>query len=344
MHKYYPILLSKSGEIKALKHLERHVKKEVAPVIQLLDLQTPLVTDPLYKFLINDWKFPSNKILIDVSLFPNLEGRTNEIKDFLQSIIRAGVNAVPCIQINSPSTYLNMVKSLVERQGCSVCIKTSNRSGGFNNFSQSTYNTMGMVGAIPENTILLLDMGYVTEHDYLVIGSVASFSINSLQAVEGWSDIIVAAGSFPINLNDYSVRATPHDLPRYEWKLWENLMTTTLSGMIKYGDFGTKHPIYQNLDGFAGSISVKYTRPHKFIVYRGEKSKNHRNGHRQYVTHAAKLISGDEYSGIEFSWGDLEINQKATQNIESENCKPGNASTWVQFSQNHHITLVHGLI
>lgn len=339
MHKYYPILLSKDGEIKAMTRLEQRVKNEVSPIIQVL-----AINDSLTNFLRTHWSFTLNRVILDFSLFPNLSTTTREVKDFLDGIFRAGVQAVPCVQDNSPQSYLALVKQLIASQGCAVCVKASNDSGGFNNYSQQVNNMLQTLQTTPANVILLLDLGYAQAGNYIVLANVASYAMQSLGTLNNWLGIVVASGSFPENLSNFEPASTAYRITRHEWNLWQYLNTTGFGGQILYGDFGTKYPIYQDVDSYAASISVKYTSPTHFVIYRGQRTDLHADGHGQYITHASRLIRTADYPGNTFSWGDEQIHEKAHQNMNNVKRKTGNPATWVQYSQNHHITLLHSLL
>jgi hypothetical protein len=71
----------------------------------------------------------------------------------------------------------------------------------------------------------------------------------------------------------------------------------------------------------------------------------HKLGNGQYIVHAKKLINNEDvYSGKEFSWGDAKIFIVSQENEDSIHNKPGNAKNWVEYSQNHHITLIESLL
>jgi hypothetical protein len=342
MHKYYPVLLSKGGELKALQHLEQRVKASVAPVLQILELK-PTIN----KFLRTHWSFDSNRVLLDFSLLSDMDTLAvqNNVRAFILDVVGAGVNAIPCVQINSPDGYVNLVRNLIQSNGSQVCIKTSNASGGFDNYGQQINGFAGRLGSNPMNTMLLLDLGYVLEWNCNLMANVATMSLRTLNSVSDWMGIIVASGSFPQNLSDLTARPSAHEQPMHEWSLWRRILDTDIADNVRYGDFGTKHPIYQDVEGFAGTISVKYTVPSKFVIYRGHLSKSHPHGHGQYITHALSLATTPGwYSGADFSWGDDKIYEKSRQDISNPKRTPGSAATWVQYSQNHHITLMHSLL
>ncbi len=77
MKKYFPILLSKAGEMVALLNLTLAVKNETAPVIQvlsdnLLDDEGNY-DDALQKKLLQMWNFKGNQMLLDVSLIDDIK-------------------------------------------------------------------------------------------------------------------------------------------------------------------------------------------------------------------------------------------------------------------------------
>jgi len=156
--------------------------------------------------------------------------------------------------------------------------------------------------------------------------------------------VIVAAGSFPENLGSLNPAGRVYRLNRYEWGLWTSLQSNKgVKGTVKYSDYGTKYPYYSEAN-FQGSCSIKYTQEDDFVIYRGQISSNHPDGNGQYLTFSGQLIASSDYSGATFSWGDARIDFYAQQNISDPKRKTGNAGSWVEISQNHHITLLTSLL
>ncbi|HKO81262.1 MAG TPA: hypothetical protein VJU78_12740 [Chitinophagaceae bacterium] len=157
-------------------------------------------------------------------------------------------------------------------------------------------------------------------------------------------EIIVASGSFLTDLGRLPAPPTINSpaivyrLPRLEWNIWKALQAQKLPAPIKYGDYGTKHPYYLPA-AFEGSSSIKYTVENDFVIYRGRKGSEHAKGGGQYNDSAKLLINSPDYSGQNFSWGDAKIYE-----IGNRIDKPGNPGSWVQISQNHHITILHSLL
>lgn len=334
---YFPILVSKAGELTALQHLTQSVKNQTSPIIQIL----PGQIDNVQNFLTNHWSFANNSILIDFSLHRSAD--TIELTSFFNNLSNSSVNAVPVIQQNSPQVYLSFVAALISNSNYDICIRASNNSGGFLNYNSQVSNIMQNQNIQARNTILLLDFGYVTQNDYNVF---ASFIVNLIQNIPNanqYRNIIISGGSFPTDLSNLAANRV-HLLQRYEWDMWQSA-SLGLSNRpnVKYGDYGTKYPFHSEAN-FQGTCSIKYTTQSHFVIYRGELSRNHPNGNGQYIIFSNQLVTSQYYSGATFSWGDDRIQTIANQNITSQRTSPGNAGTWVQISQNHHLTLLDSLL
>jgi hypothetical protein len=333
--KYYPILISKAGELTALANLSQHVKEETSPVIEVLSEALGNVE----AHLLQHWSFPGNQVLIDFSLFEDIEERSAEVRPLFERLIAAGVNAVPVVQQNSFHQYIDIVRDLIASFSIKVCIRTSNQSGGFIGYITQVEDLVTALGTNSANTLLLLDLGYVENHTYNNLAAVAILTVQALLAHNNqWAEIIVGAGSFPENLNGLVPNNVYH-LDRYEWHIWLLIQASEgISHVVKYSDYGTKNPVYTDAS-FLGTSSIKYTTADHFVIYRGELPQNHPRGMGQYIDKARALISTADYSGSGFSWGDGRMDAMVTANT-----KTGNPKTWVEISQNHHITLLHSLV
>ncbi len=354
MKKYYPILLSKKGEIVALQHLTQNAKDDIVPIIEIVDdslekLADKVSTKKVYKdeleiFLRTHWGFFGNQIILDFSLVSEIDSKLEIIGKMISSLLNSGVNVIPALQMNSSSNFGKLVIELIKKYSLSVCWRTSEGSGGYDNFKIGVDKFLPYVGLKPDRVILLLDLGYAKYDRYNSLRDIAKNNIKSLnQKVNEWLAVVVAASSFPENLGEFKSRKAPHIIERNEWKIWKSLIGDSELSSIRYGDFGTKYPFYVEAN-FAGTISIKYSTEAEFIIYKGELTNEHPDGHGQYITHAAELSKSKYYSSKDFSWGDMKIDEIGKQNIKAANRKTGSSTTWVQISQNHHIALLHSLL
>ena len=352
MKKYFPILVSKKGEIVALQHLEQNVKDEISPVIEVIDASIIKKNknggfeykNDLEKFFKTHWSFFGNQVIMDFSLFQRWDLHSEKIRELLIYLINSGVNIVPSIQKNSSKIYSEIVKELVDDYSCNVCVRTSILLDGFYQFNNDI-KELGVGFKIrPKNIVLLLDLTEVTIDNYKSSTDRAISTIESLNyPISEWSDVIVASSSFPENLTDFLVSPPERRIKRYEWESWKIIASLDSLKEVKYGDYGTKSAIYTEV-GFAGTISLKYSCKEEYIIYRGELTVNHRLGHKQFIKHSQYLVKNESYSSKEFSWGDLRYYEISLQDYEDDTAKSGNTTNWVQFSQNHHLTLMHSIL
>lgn len=338
MKKYYPILLSKAGELTALSELTLNVKNEITPIIEVL----PDNVGSLHKKLVENWAFEGNEIYLDFSLYTPYD---KQIKTLILNLSTGGVNVVPLVQTNSEARYLALLQNLIAQRAIThVCIRVSNFSGGFLNVNGQVATLLGNLGITRNRSSILIDLGFVDQNNYNAVSALAVNLITGINRKEDYRQIIVASGSFLENLSALTPPGRLYRLQRFEWDIWLAIQQDQhIADLVRYGDYGTKYPIFKDVN-YVGSCSIKYTLESEFLVYRGEISKNHRDGNGQYITFADRLVRSVDYSGAAFSWGDGQIEFYANQSLTDPKRKTGNAKTWVEISQNHHITLLHSLL
>ncbi|MGJ1243363.1 MULTISPECIES: beta family protein [Sphingobacterium] len=337
MKKYYPIFVSKSGELRALKELSQKVKNEISPIIEVI----PDNYKRVLNFAINEWTFNNNELYLDFSLCSPYDDQ--ETQKLIESLILAQVNVVPVINKSSDSRQIDYIKKLLINSKISkICYRLYNGEFSSANIQQDIDSFIKKIGTNRKNLSILLDFGVVQHSNYLLYSKEAILLSKLLKQLD-LNSIIVSSGSFPQNLSSLTPAGHLYSLQRYEWHFWLELQKVPeLCGLIYYSDFGTKYPKYIEAN-YPGTCSIKYTTEFEFLIYRGELSKSHHLGNGQFIVFASKLITNQQYSGQNFSWGDGRIFSISTQ-LNSMQQTPGNLGTWVQISQNHHITITHSLL
>lgn len=334
MKKYYPTLLCKTGEFKAISELTSQVKNRISPIFKVLDEESP---DKLVAALTGSWTFNNNQALIDFSLTSFSNGQRRSL---LRNLINAGVNAVPVVSIGASAPEWQMINRICEETDCRIAIKAT--ASELNNFNNDIQRLIRDNNIDIQNSILIIDLELIDQQRYSPYATLVNTSIASLNNHKKWHSIVVVSGSFLENLTPLAAGRT-HRLSRYEWLLW-NMLNKIPN--LRYGDYGTKHPIYSDTEArFAGSCSVKYTTTNDYVIFRGEKAQNHPQGNGQYINHSNALIITSDYSGATFCWGDQRISHFASQALLPINKqKPGSTTNWVSISQNHHISLLDSLL
>lgn len=346
MKRYYPILLSKPGELIALSHLSNSVKSEITPIIEVVDRLADAngYNQKLQETFTDLWSFDDNQLFLDFSLYPDVNGDISYIRRLFINLLKNGVNVVPVVMFTSEARYLALVQTLISNFDCDVCIRENNNGRGFINFNTELAAILAQLNTTPANSYIVIDLGFSETGNYNLLITVAHAAITALHNINDWKEIIVASGSFLPDLGSLAAPVTNtsaarvYRLQRFEWDIWTILNGLQLPREVKYGDYGTKHPYYLPA-AFEGSCSIKYTTTHEYVIYRGRKASDHSKGGNQYNDSARSLIASADYYGQPFSWGDEEIFL-----IGNRKDKPGNAGKWVQISQNHHITTLHQLL
>lgn len=333
MKKYYPILKSKDGEVKALSTLTASDKLQVEPVIEVLPDNMKAVLSNLPPI----WSFEGNSVLVDASYYFLSNSNIDVFIDFLEKLLSANVNVVPVVEFESPDDYINEIASFIQHYKTKVCIRVQKQFLKPNIINSLLPDLLNTLNTSPDNTYLLLDLHYINKSTYSNSAAQLSLTLQSLPNTYDWHRVIIAAGSFPADLSDFAPD-TVSPIERYEWTIWQSLKSLPFVNSLFYGDYGIKNPIH-NDQGFQGTSSVKYTTEESFVIYRGIKPGNHRLGNGQYHEKCKQLIIDSHYDGNIFSWADGEMYDCAHRTS-----KPGNAGTWVKIGHSRHISKLISLL
>lgn len=351
---YVPILKTKRAEFSAITQLTPSVKSKIIPLFEIepvpLDPDTD-VPNKTYDILLNgfDRKLAAacanipfiyiDGILIDEQFID--AGDTYPITNAITQARMAGLHVVPVSSPTRTVSYLREIDSLVQGE---VCLRLTTIDLA-NPQLVSAY--ISRLNISHQNIDVVIDLrDSVSEESWQSGRSkmLALGLINNLQNLNSFRRVILAAGSFPVDLSQISIGV--HCQPRFEWHLWQNLCRgAELARGVIYSDYGVQHPDYTRLATRFPSVSasVRYTGNDDFWVFRGQVANQY--GYDQYGAHAQAIVAHREYSGAAFSVGDQDINDYAVTHAQYlQNPLPthkfGSAEVWRRIGQNHHITKV----
>jgi len=350
MKKYFPILVSKLGEIKALECLTQAAKEEISPVIELtpdmfLDGWTEKKKnaeaaadekrmknnlDPidrtarkqkgyeniLLTSLKKHWIFPDNQILLDFTHCGLTLPRY--ISEFLAVLNSSNINVVPVVSATNSQDIIDLILKFVTENDRPICLRFD--SNNFDKISEQTIfdNLVTSYNVNRNRVMILLDGGYIEGHTYEMFKKYTLEALSSLPNTNDWREIIVSFGSFPKDLSDSSLvaRKEPHLLKRHEWVIWQDIKkANACGGRVRYSDYGIKHPAYEEI-GFPGTASIKYSSENNFVIYKGKKSGETKLGNAQYIMHAKELVTSEYYTNEHFCWGDENIMEYSKKSPE----------------------------
>jgi len=327
--KYFPILVAKAGELAALSHLQQEIKNEICPVIQVLDLNYT----KLNAFLDN-WNFVENEIFLDFSILKSDSNR--DFESFFRRILERGVNFKPVINFNDRTDYIQCVRELLSNNIITDCVVRCKNL----NIEEPKNQIIRDFNIRSEQVSVIIDCGYITNTP---LANNVERSISRITNIASLKQIIIASGSFPVDLGSITPNSITH-LTRHEWNFWNLIkQNMIISCPLYYSDYGTKHPIHRE-SHFRGSCSIKYSTEFEFVVFRGMVPGADNLGNNQYIVHSRNLVRSDFYSGNGFSWADDRIHHYSSLDENNHRSQPGSSQTWVEISQNHHITLLTRLL
>jgi len=344
---YVPVLKLRSSEMKALQFLDINVKENIMPVIQILsdklqDRKGDYLTGKL-KELIGAFSESNMSFYADFEFVSNREMFL--IEEFLKLVTLHNIKFIPVLSfIKSLPIYRSLIKEKYLQNG--ICLKfDENRIRNLEikdfliYFNETVNNCKGFF-QLNESQIdihLCLEELKANESTQLT-----KRIVEILSNIDNGSDfrrIFVSVGSFPKDLSEILVD-TERVLYRHEWDFWKSLQFLQNKYNLIYSDYGNIHPIYDpDQNGHIGSCSIKYTMEEDYLILRGTKPNKHPEASGQYRTKSLALVNNKIYDGPGFSWGDYKILQVAQQTEST-----GNASKWVQYTLNHHISKICSLM
>lgn len=343
---YMPILKGKAGEFIALKNLSSTVKKSIMPLIEIdpvdIDLETGLAKKN-YNDHLNGYfkKFTDigtdiSNYLIDASLIDEEHISPEDVdplENILTQLAENKIKATPVINLYCPEWYRASLKKNIDNSlGLRVTPLDLLASDDINRLLKELKITK-------EETYLIIDFEYVEDENSYIKN--LHKAVKAIQDLKDWKAVIIAAGSFPMDMTGID-RGTS-TTTRIEWKAWNSLIQhSTIDREFIYSDYAVQHPEFRRLEVdprfISMTASIRYTGQEDFVVIKGKNVRQY--GFEQFGDHSQVLVKHPEYSGKDFSEGDLQIYTYAEKRDQGEIKGFGNATTWRWIGTNHHITLV----
>jgi len=146
-----------------------------------------------------------------------------------------------------------------------------------------------------------------------------------------WRLFIAASGVFPVSLVSLPLHQWT-EIPRYDWASWQNAVEHGLQRDPIFSDY-TMRPPGAPADFGAPSVNLRYTLEDHWRVQMGGRFSE--GASPQIHAMCAQLVASPEYSGVEFSTGDEEIDR-----VSDDDEGPGGPTQWLQWCVSHHIEFV----
>lgn len=341
---YVPVVKWKQGEQKALETLTPTFKERVTPLIEIPpiewdfenDVPKKTVDEHLVNFGETMQRSWPQKAFVDLLYIHPSERMASGLHPLTYIQSEARSRQIPLVPVTSSDRDVAhnaevVAANQVDHLG--AAIRLTERD--FDSLQPTIDSLLRALQMSPGQIDLVIDHGYsdpafMTRTTLFLTGL-----IDTLPYLHEWRNIILCGTGFPKNLSDVGAN-TIDQIERSEWIIWKRIMRT---GTIKrepiFGDYGISNP-----EPFEGdprfinmSANIRYTADDKFLIFKGLVTRRYGNG--QYHQLADQVVRHPEYSGRNFSAGDLYIDDVA-QNKDG----PGNATSWRKAGTNHHLTYV----
>jgi hypothetical protein len=346
---YRPILLTKDGELQAVRELSPDVSVSFAPIFVVHPPNSTRLPAEHVDAIATKvaGRVPSSAVSLDTS-------SVDEAHDDIAShpLIRAsekvqdamGFALAPVVTRAAGSTQAAAAAEVHRRHGAGVVVRLP------------LHSTEELIVAAERLDDLVDDLDVTPWDVDLVLDAADAADVGADIALElvtaameadpdgtRWRSVTLTASSFP-----RGVRSFPRDevsrLPRRDWRLWTDVVRRMQdAGHLRlpaFGDYGISDPAAPDgSDPRYTSIStaLRYSAEEDWLVAKGEVFNDGRGDSSSKVAKVARMIASHaEFKGSDFSAGDRWIADIAA----GRTSETGNATTWRRVGTNHHITLV----
>jgi hypothetical protein len=320
---YVPILKSKAGERWALSHLTPERKVKIRPLVEIhpprkgkgLGEHVESVCESFQAAWGVDRRFYVDTIWLNGS-----SGSPATIADVFEAAQDCDLEAIPVVRATYDDSSLEQLLAIV----------SENERGCLLRITPQILNTPAIIDSVlealdlsPDKVDLLLD--------YRQQAMALTVDVPKIPHLAQWRLFIAASGVFPVTLASLPLHQW-HEIPRHDWSSWQNGIETGIDRNPICSDY-TMRPPGPPADFGEPSVNLRYALDDHWLVQMGGK---HKDGAAPEI-HAmcSELIANPQYSGVDFSAGDEEIDRIADEPEDT-----GGPTQWLQWCVSHHIEYV----
>jgi len=246
--------------------------------------------------------------------------------------------AIPVTGISRSPGYQSAVEQVVSEQQRGVCIRLTadDFEEDIEDLDETLQAALQIFALGPGDTDIILDAGSVANASAGVVAQLHRSHLDLMPNLDEWRTVTVLASAFPYSLAPL-IRGQWNPRNRHDWRGWRQLVTGTHrpTRLPSFGDYAIAHPDLPPEGRATILAQLRYATPESWLIWKGSNVFSHPNGFNQFFAICEDMITRPEYRGQAFSWGDAEIQRKAT-NHDS----PGNAEIWRRIGTSHHLETV----
>ncbi|HOV80193.1 MAG TPA: hypothetical protein PK728_08795 [Bacillota bacterium] len=330
---YAPILKWKTGEKTALQALHQIQKKRITPILELTDYQEP---SKVIGDLCNCYEYA---VYVDTIYVD--EGDRQYLTSLIEESKNRNQTIHPVLYFEDLPDLANKISPnrIVVRVPVPEDIDGPDYQTIFDYLDEWSKNNS-------INLDIMLDLNVIDTKQranllYMEVKNVLkTYIINN----HTWQRIIIAMTSFPEDLSSIPAGESRFferlDIKIFE-KLYKEQSLSTLKSRLVFSDYGVTKFTDTDIDFSKLRHGIlpkaKYTTSHQYWVLKGEKNHLTKTWIKDHKAIAQEICNSKYYYGEDFSFGDLEIRERA---YGLNNKGPGNNTNWVAIDANHHISVV----
>lgn len=332
---YVPILKWKKGEQEALKNLSEKQESRIIPLIEITDYEEATA---ILNSLTNSF---SKSVYIDTSI------AAEDDREYLLSIVeefKANDKSIfPILYFDDLQDIGDQVADLATRVGLKIPVPEDIEGPNYEDIFEVIKNLKSKNDIIID---IILDLGVITEKKEAsrAVRDIKDVIKQFLLSNSFCNYIIISLTSFPESISSIPAGGSA-SYPRYDITIFNKVLETPdfadIRSKLIYSDYGVTKFTETELDFSLlqhGILpKVKYTTYDKYLVYKGQRDRYTRQLIKGYRELAKEIFDSPSYFGESFSFGDLEIKERAN-GLNGKG--PGNNTNWVTIAANHHIAVV----
>lgn len=338
---YVPALKLKVGEKDALSTLRASIKKELTPLLQVVE-------NPAGKLMQQHIETAFKRIEPAVSGLGRFFVDPVEVAAAGKpaadlTFAKASGLGVPFTPVTGPSRDAGLTLAALQakgRTGLAVRVTRHEFESGWlaANFTQF----LASHKLSPASIDLIVDLGPVDDMISFGITALAEAFLATIPSIKQWASLTVLASAFPKSMRDVG-RASHDFVDRSEWLSWRDglrLASPTNPRPPTYGDWGIQHPA--GVEGFdpltmQASASIRYATGAQWLLIKGVGTRRVKPS-LQMPGLAGQLAAGPlkkQFTGTAHCAG-CEMIGAAAQGAP----KLGSPTKWRQIGTVHHLTTV----
>lgn len=327
---YVPILKWKKGEEEALRNLSKDHKEKILPLIEIIDYKD---SKEIFKCIESSFEYP---VYIDTLI------AAEDDRDFLISIISEFKDnnkiAYPVIYFNDLIDSFTTFSTISNRVAIKISLPEDIDGPSYDEIFKKIEKLKTKSGILLD---IILDIGIISKkqeanRQFVELKQILNkYFINK----SFFNSIIICSTSFPEDISSIeagdSVSFKRYDILLFK-KIFESQEYSSLQNKLIYSDFGVTKFTDSEMDfsklRYGVLPKIKYTTNTEYLVFKGKRNASTGKLAINYSDLANHIVNSSYYFSKDFSFGDLEIFERAKK-IKGT----GNGKNWVTISANHHI-------